>query len=311
MIANKSRKFGGWLSVMVAALLAGSPLTPVLAQPSAKPPVVAKVESLQFPAWVEREGIKAGIKAGWAIYAGDRVITGANGRVALTVVGDGQLKLGGDSVAAFTTVDLSNVVTEGQEPSLFRIEQGVFHFTAPAVTRGERGTGIEIGAGITANVVGGQIVGKSDSGQDQIGLIDGSVAISGAKIAPGRMNKPETMMVIPRNGRAQPVSPMAQEKMAQWLAQTETQSSRPSLTADGVWDVSIGSGYNQKELETLACRIQGRGYPAEMYPVREPGKQVWYRVVVRRFASKTDAGSFIKTAQGLGSKTAWVLLPQT
>ena len=310
MAEIRSLKFGGLLT---AALFAVSPLSPVLAQSerSTRPPVVAKVEVVQFPVWIERGGVKAGVKAGWAVYAGDRVITGANGRVALAVVGDGQLKLGGDSIATFATVDLSNAVTEGKEPSLLRIDQGAFHFTAPAISRGERGTGIEVGSGITANVLGGQVVGKSDSGLDQIGLIEGNVEVSGSKMTPGRMSKPETMMAIPRKGRAQPVSPMPREKMAQWLSQTGPVSGRPSLVADGVWDVSLGSGYNQKELETLACRIQSRGYPAEMYPVREPGKQVWYRVVVRRFASKQDASGFIRTAQGMGSQTAWVLLPQT
>lgn len=280
------------------------------AQGSARPPVVAKVEALQFPAWVERGGVKGSIKAGWALYAGDRVSTGSSGRLVVSLAGGARVQFSGNAVATFTSVDLANVVSEGQEPSLFRLESGSFSLSAPiGVAIGK--TGVEIGDGIQVKVQSGEVLGRSDRRQDQVGLIDGVIEVAGPKMKPGRMNRAETMMTVPRDGKAQPVMPMTADRIAQWLGQTEPEAGRPSLTADGVWDVSIGSGYNRKELEALACRVQERGYPAEMYPVREPGKQVWYRVVVRRFASQKDASGFIGTAQGFGSKTAWVLLPQS
>src|SRR2546428_10130535 len=41
-----------------------------------KPRLVAKIETIQSPAWVERRGVRASIKPGWAILAGDRIVTG-------------------------------------------------------------------------------------------------------------------------------------------------------------------------------------------------------------------------------------------
>lgn len=301
---------GAGLACGLTAMLLVALAPSALAQPLNKPPVVAKVESLQFPAWVERGGVKGSIKAGWALYAGDRIFTGRNGRLMVSVVGGAKVQFGGDARATFTSVDLSNVITEGQEPSLFKLQAGLFSLTADSAAP-ERRTVVEIGDGIVVNVLGGQVLGRSDRGLDQVGLIDGAIEVSGPKMKPGKMNRTETMMTVPRNGKAQPVQPLSGDKIAQWLGQTEPDENQPSLTADGVWDVSIGSGYNRKELESLACRIQDRGYPAEMYPVREPGKQVWYRVVVRRFASAKDATGFIRTAKGFGSTTAWVLMPQS
>ena len=294
----------------LAAMLLVALAPPVHAQPVNKPPVVAKVESLQFPAWIERGGVKGGIKAGWALYAGDRILTGKSGRLRIAVVGGAKVQFGGDARATFTSVDLSNVITEGQEPSLFKLEAGSFSLTADSASA-ERRTLVEIGDGIVANVLGGQVLGRSFRGLDQVGLIDGAIEVSGEKMKPGKMNRAETVMTVPRDGKAQPVEPLSGDKIAQWLGQTEPEVGQPILAADGLWDVSIGSGYNRKELETLACRVQDRGYPAEMYPVREPGKQVWYRVVVRRFATAKDATSFIRTAKGFGSTTAWVLMPQS
>ena len=104
---------------------------------------------------------------------------------------------------------------------------------------------------------------------------------------------------------------MSSPEIARWAAGSELVRGRPQLDASGTWDVSLNSGYNVKLLETMACRIQARGYPSEIYPVREPGKQVWYRVVVRRFKSKNDAVDFLGTAKALGSREPWVLIPST
>ncbi len=291
--------------LLAVALVCSSPAALAQAKAPAKPPVAAKVDKLQLPAWVERGGVKASIKAGWAIYAGDRVFTGETGRISLTVVGDARLKLGGSADVSFTDVRGS-----ADESSLLKVNRGAFHFTAPVIGRPE-GTLLMLGKGTGVSVLGGQVWGRSDPEQDLLVLLDGSADITSAKGKPVRMNKPETVVVAPRNGKLQPVIPVARERLAQWLGQTQPVAGQPSLVANGLWDVSLGSGYNLKELEEQACRVQSRGFPAEIYPVREPGKQVWYRVVVRRFETRDDAIDFAKTGKAYGAEDAWVLLPQS
>lgn len=300
MGAHQAFKLAGLLSVGILFLC-----SPSQAQPQAKPPVVAKVESLQMPAWVERGGIKAGIKAGWAIYAGDRLITGEKGRLGLTVVGDARLKVGGGADLTFTGVRASTA-----DPSLFQVSRGAFHFTAPIFGRPE-GTLLTLSKGVNANILAGQVWGKVDSGQDILVLLDGSAEVGSPRSPPVRMNKPATVVTIPHGRKAQPAIPVARERLAQWLGQSEPVPGNPKLAADGLWDVSLNSGYNLKELEEYACKVQSRGLPSEIYPVREPGKQVWYRVVVRRFATKNDAVDFARTSKSFGAKDAWVLLPQS
>jgi hypothetical protein len=277
-------------------------------QVAEKPQIIAKVEKVQFPAWVNRRGIKAAIKAGWAIYTGDRIITGANGRVLLGVAGEGQLKIAGKTDLSFTEAMIN---TGDVEPSLMTLNHGAFHFTAPMVRASNAGMPIEIRGAITANLLGGQLFARSDGTEDMILLMDGIVEVSGPKLNPGKMSQPQTYLRVPRQGRAQPVNSAPQERVASWLSATEPVSGTPELEASGTWDVSMNSGYNLKQLETMACQLQSRGYPTELYPVREPGKQVWYRVVVRRFKSKNDAVEFLGTARALGAKEPWVLIPQT
>lgn len=284
------------------------PAAPVLV-PSDKPRIVAKVETVQFPAWVERAGVRAAIKASWAIYTGDRIITGGDGRVVLSVAGEGRMKVGGS-----TQVDMTPAyeATGGPEPPLLTLRRGSMTLTAPMVRSAVfGGTQINVREGIAATVMGGQVFAQADSNEDLLVLVDGFAQISGPKLNPGSMKTAGTYLRVPRVGRAQAVSPAGGERIARWLSQPELVRGRPALDAGGTWDVSLNSGYNLRQLETMACRIQNRGYPTEIYPVREPGKQVWYRVVVRRFKSKNDAVDFLGTAKALGAKEPWVLLPQS
>lgn len=277
--------------------------------PSGKPHIVARVERVQFPAWVERGGVRAGIKAGWAIYTSDRLTTGAEGRVELATAGEGILKIGGDSVVEMTE---AYEFTGGSiEPPLLHMSRGSFTFTAPMVRPGSAGVLLQVSDAINANVLGGQVYGQVNSEEALIGLVDGAVQISGAKLNPGTMREPKTFLRVPRVGRAQPVTEIPQDRLARWLSQPQAVAGRPSLAANGAWDVSLNSGYSLKQLETMACQIQRRGFPTEIYPVKEPGKLTWYRVVVRRFATKGDAVNFIGTARSLGSKEPWVLVPQS
>lgn len=275
---------------------------------SAKPRIVAKVEIVQFPVWVERGGVKAAMKAGWAIYTSDKISVGPEGRLVMSVVGEGRMQVAGGSELWMTP---AYEATGGPEASLLTLKRGAFRFSAPMVRSGLPGLLLEIGQGIEANVMGGNLYAKADGDEDLLALLDGWVQVSGSKLNPGSMRTNDTFLRVPRIGRANPVAATSDERLARWASGTELVRGRPQLDAAGTWDVSLNSGYNLKLLETMACRIQARGFPTEIYPVREPGKQVWYRVVVRRFKSRNDAVDFLGTARALGSREPWVLIPQT
>ena len=277
--------------------------------PAAKQEIIARVERVQFPAWIERGGIRASIKAGWAIYTADKIMTGTDGRVELATAGEGRLKISGDA-----NVDMTQAYEftgSTVEPSLLRVRRGSIQFSAPMIKSGASGTMLELGTEIFANVMGGALVARVDSEETMLGLVDAVVKVSGPKLNPGTMREPQTFLRVPRVGKAQAVTSAPADRMARWLSPSEPLSGRPTLSADGNWDVSLNSGYSVKQLEDMACRIQRRGFPTEIYPVKEPGKLTWYRVVVRRFATKNDAVNFLGTARSLGSKEPWVLVPQS
>jgi hypothetical protein len=291
-----------------AAARAAPPVQPNFI-PSGKPQIIARVERVQFPAWVERGGVKAGIKAGWAIYTSDRLTTGAEGRVELGAAGGGRLNIGGDANVEIT--EAYEFTGGAVEPSLLTVHRGAVMWNSPTVRAGTPGTLLQLGDGISANVLGGEVYAQVNSEEALLVLVDGAVQVSGAKLNPGTMREASTSLRVPRTGRASPVTPVPGDRIARWLSGPVIVAGRPSLSANGSWDVSLNSGYSLKQLEEMACRIQRRGFPTEIYPVKEPGKLTWYRVVVRRFATKGDAVNFIGTARSLGSKEPWVLVPQS
>lgn len=291
----------------------GAPPPPAAAAPmfipTGKPQIVGRFEAVQFPAWVERGGVRAGIKAGWAVFSSDRIMTGGEGRVEISTAGEGRLKIGGDANVEFTE---AYEFTGGVEPSLFKVRRGAFLYVAPMVRSGNTGTVIEVSDAINANVLGGQLAGRVDNEEALIALVDATVVrVSGPKLNPGTMREPNTFLRVPRSGRAQPVTAASGTQIARWVSSAQVARSKPALSADGQWDVSLNSGYNLRQLEDMACRVQRRGISSEIYPVKEPGKLTWYRVVVRRFATKGDAVNFMGTARALGSKEPWVLVPQS
>lgn len=275
--------------------------------PVNKVAIVAKVDSVQFPAWIERGGVRAGIKAGWAIYTGDRITTGGEGRVQLSILGEGKMKIAGRADVQLAP----NQRSEDPDiaPPLATVRRGTVLVSS---LRGDiGGTTLLVGDALQATLAGGEVLLQSTDTEDTLALIDGSVLVSGPKINPGTMTQARSYMRIPRRGRASPVSRATAERVAQWVSPTQPAAGRPAVKAEGLWDVSLNSGYDLKKLETMACRIQDRGIPGEISTIREPGKKPWYRVVVRRFATRDDAVAFLGTAKSLGATQPWVLLPSS
>lgn len=285
------------------AVIAGGAVFPLCAQP-VRPPIVGKVESVQWPAWVMRGGVRASVKAGWALYANDTLYTGPEGRLSLTLTGDAPMKVSGNAELAFTNLTRDSAVGA----PVFDIRAGSFQLQAPIVQRADQpGVIFTMGGKATANVRGGQVIARENA----LVQVDGLTVVTSTDKSTVTANAPQTIVSITPAGKALAPIPVPPERLAQWVSEAQPVASKPALKANGTWDVSLNSGYNLKELEAMACKINKRGYPTEIYPVREPGKQVWYRVVVRRFASKNEAVQFLGTARELGSKEPWVLLPQS
>lgn len=298
-------------AVTAAADAAAPQFTPRPGGPSAfsgdKPPVVARMDAVQLPASLLRRGVKAGVKPGWAIYAGDRIATGRNGRLVMTFLDGSRLKLGSDAEMELAEPWPGAGATTDRTAS--RIVRGAFHFAPSPVSRpGTVVPTLAVGETIRIAMTGGQVWGKSETAQDRLVLIEGALEARVSDRDPLRMTQPRSELVVPRARPPRPVTPVAAEKLALWLPQADLQGGRPVLAAEGSWTVSVAAHDQPSVAEGIACRLQDRGYPTELAPVTRDGK-AWQRVVIRRFASKEDAVGFTRSARELGIAGAWIIPP--
>src|SRR5689334_3730399 len=165
-----------------AAPMTQAPVAQTAFVPAAKQEIIGRVERVQFPAWIERGGIRASIKAGWAVYTADKIMTGTDGRVEVATAGEGRLKIGGDA-----NVDITQAYEftgSSIEPSLLRVRRGSIQFSAPMIKSGSGGTMLELGNEIFANVMGGALVARVDFEETMLGLVDAVVKVSGPKLNP-------------------------------------------------------------------------------------------------------------------------------
>ena len=300
-----------WALTSVSAFVltvAGSALFPVcgFADPSteAAARIVARVEQVQPPVWLDRMGIKAAVKPGWALYAGDKLLTGKNARVQLSFADEARLNLGGDA-----DLQLNPPGAKGARGLMLDVSKGTLRYTAPVFSGAPSSRPlIRLGETIEATVLNGEVWGSADSQRNQLGLIQGVAEASVAGGEPSKLDQPGSVLSVSRGAQSKPAAPLGKDQLAWWLSQAEFVRGQPVLSAGGTWAVALLASTDTDATRAIACRMHERGYPAEMFLRVAPDK-TWQRLVVRRFTSEADAKAFLKIAGDMKFKDPLILPP--
>lgn len=265
----------------------------------------ARVALLQPPAWIERAGTQGALPPGAMLRPGDRIETGAAGRVHLALADGSVVKLGSEAQFELPALTADGEVLRG----VLRVVKGAFRYTTLALgALRRRELDVHIGPTITAGIRGTDIWGKSDPARELLCLIEGSVEVASPGAAPQRMDQPLTFYVVPRGEPPLPVQPTPPGQIEQWAVQTEMRAQAPALRADGARSVALASYAARVEAQAAAARLSAEGYAAEVIAARVRGV-ARHRLVLRGFGSLEDARAFLDTARQLGFPTPWVLPP--
>lgn len=285
------------------------PPPPPPAVPTATLSSSARSLGLQPPAWIEREGVSTAIKAGLDIYSGDRLRTGAGGRVQLTLDDGSVLKLGENTELVLGELRAS----EGNGGALratLNVVKGAFRYTAKTLGRfGQRDVTVTLGKGtLTAGVRGTDLWGQADDKGATFYLLEGQIEVAASDDARVTLDQP--LQYVTANGSAlTPVKKTGKAAIAPLTAKTEMQPTRGTVVADGRYSLGLASENELARARSQVEKLWKQGYPAEVFEVPVKGK-TWYRVVIRGFASPKDATVFkTSSAPELGFKTAWLLRP--
>lgn len=256
----------GWL--LVAALAAA----PAWGQ-------VARVEAVQYPAWLERGGYRVPLTPGIPLQARDKLRTGANARVQLRLGEGSAVKLGEN--AQF-------VVERAEHRGAFRaalsVIAGAFRFTSQAAR--SRDIAIKV-RNVTLGIRGTDVWGKSTDERDLVCLIEGRVAVGSEGHPTVTLDQPLDFYQLPRGG-APEVARVDLGQLAAWAKETDIAKDAGAARPGGKWRVVAAVFEGRNQALQFSRGLRARGYPSEV--ASQEGK---FLVQVPGMASEEDARSLM------------------
>lgn len=246
----------------------------------------ARVEGIQLPAWVSRDGKRQPLVIGSELRGNDEVSTGANSRLLLRLADGSTVKLGENG-----RLQLADVVQRRKDNFLgatLRVLAGAFRFTTDAALKAKTSRDIVVQfPTVTAGIRGTDIWGKNLGDKEVVVLIEGHITVSRTGDTPVEMKDPLTYLQAPKEGAAS-VEPVPMEQLKLWAAETEIAAGEGALRADGKWKLYLGSFERQADALALYDALRRDGYPARIRPQAREGGQL-YRVRIAGFPDENEA----------------------
>ena len=263
------------------------------------------VESLQMPAWYDRDGETFPLKAGTKIYARDVIRTGKNSRALIRMQEGSIIKLGQE-----TKLNISALAPQEQKNGIFaallRITRGAFRFTTTKLGKGHRrNIDVKIGT-VSVGIRGTDIWGRSAENEDLFALLEGKVTVQRDGEEKFIMQDKLSYILAPKNQPTTAVAPIDLNKLDGWADETEMQQGQGIVTADGEWAVNMMSLQNSEAAAQLQQKLNDAGYATDIQQT-QIDKTTWLRVRIEGFSTRDDASSLAsRMTNQYGIQSPWV-----
>ncbi len=260
---------------------------------SAEPPAAA-VDGVVMPAWVERAGRREPVFPGMVLQERDRIVTGSNARILLTLPEGSKVKLGENAQLGF---DALAAKREGESVflrSALNVLTGAFRFTTNALSKATNHREVNIRlATVTAGIRGTDLWGKQAGNREIVCLLEGKIevardAIGGQSTAPVVLDQALQFYIAPKGEPTLPIGRVADAQLAQWAAETEIARDAGGASVGGHWRITFTEHTAFDDAMNLYDELRGQGYPALFKPDRQGGKRV-YLVQLANLSSEGDA----------------------
>ncbi len=256
----------------------------------------ATVDGVVMPAWLERAGKRQPVYPGMELQERDRLETGANARILLTLPEGSKIKLGESARLGF---DALVAKREGEQGNVFlksaiSVVTGAFRFTTNALSKSRSRREVDIRlATVTAGIRGTDLWGKQGGAKEIVCLLEGKIEVSrdpvaGQSTAPVVLDQPLQFYIAPKNEPTLPIGRVPDAQLAQWAAETDIAQDAGGSSLDGRWKVSFDGQTSFAEAMALYEELRNQGYAAQFHPEKKAGKRI-YLVQLANLSSEGDA----------------------
>lgn len=248
----------------------------------------AVVDSVQMPAWVERNGVRQPLEAGKILQNRDRVLTGDDARVQIQLAEGSAIKLGEEAQLELNALGWRDkrVFTAALD-----VVKGAFRFTSGVFSKQRQPRAVNIRvATITAGIRGTDLWGRSDDERDLVCLLEGRITVMHPQAEAVGMNEPLSCYTAKNDEAPEPVAAMDAAQVAIWAAQTEVQAESGSTRRGGKWKVELATVDGEAETLALYDRARAAGYAVHIKPRAAEDGGYRYSVQVTQLPSKAEAG---------------------
>ena len=266
----------------------------------------AVVDSLQPPAWVDRDAERIPLSPGMQLGPADRIRTGGLGKVIIRFEEGSDVKIGEQ-----VELDIVRLAPQsGPDGQVFTgaldVLKGAFRFTTSLVgANRRRDFEIQIGSA-TVGIRGTDVWGKATPDRDFVVLLEGSIELSRQGEPAVKMDKALTIYDAPRGQPAKPVTAVDLVELRKWALETELDAGKGVITRDGPYRVYLASFRTERRARIMQKELRNRGYAVELFQA-EIDSGSWIRLGIKGFKTYADANYFRKAAgDRLGIPDAWL-----
>jgi hypothetical protein len=257
-----------------------------------------RVEAVQYPAWLERGGRAAPLAPGTVLQGQDRLRTGGNARVLLTLSEGSAVKLGEN--AQFV---VERAEDRGVYRATFAVLAGAFRFTTQALAK-VRGRDISIKVkNVTAGIRGTDVWGKSTDERDLVCLLEGRVSVGAEGHPMVTLDQPLDFYQKPRDGAPQ-VAKVDARQIETWSKETEIDANSGAARVGGEWRVFAARSAQRDSAREMQRRLRAAGYPADIV-----ASEGYFNVQVPNLASEAQARALMSNLRAIPGVTLPKVLP--
>lgn len=216
------------------------------------------VDGVQYPAWLERNGVSVPLKPGTTLQPGDRIRTGDNARAQIRMGEGSTVKLGARARFTIDTTD-----DRGIFRAALGVLSGAFRFTTDALRKHQRRDITIKVKNITAGIRGTDLWGKSNDERDLVCLLEGKISVGSQGHPNVTLDQPLDFYQRPREGDPQ-VAKVDEKQVAIWAQETEMQPDGAVGRVGGTFAVTAAAFPDRDDALRMNRRVRAAGYPSEI-----------------------------------------------